>query len=65
MQLQRFIDSLKADLSAVAELGDETTAQAERALERDDELSGGVRRGLVAQFRDRGKVGLERIDESL
>jgi hypothetical protein len=28
MQLQRFIDSLKADLSAVAELGDETTAQA-------------------------------------
>jgi hypothetical protein len=28
MQLQRFIDALKADLSAVAELGDETTANA-------------------------------------
>ena len=28
MQLQRFIDSLKADLTAVAELGDETTADA-------------------------------------
>ena len=28
MQLQRFIDALKADLSAVAELGDERTAQA-------------------------------------
>jgi hypothetical protein len=28
MQLQRFIDALKADLSAVAELGDEATANA-------------------------------------
>ena len=28
MQLQRFIDSLKADLTAVAELGDEATADA-------------------------------------
>jgi len=28
MQLQRFIDALKADLSAVAELGDESTANA-------------------------------------
>src|SRR2546430_13877895 len=28
MQLQRFIDALKADLMAVAELGDETTAAA-------------------------------------
>jgi len=28
MQLQRFVDALKADLSAVAELGDETTANA-------------------------------------
>jgi predicted DNA binding CopG/RHH family protein len=28
MQLQRFIEALKADLSAVAELGDETTADA-------------------------------------
>ena len=28
MQLQRFIDALKADLAAVAELGDETTANA-------------------------------------
>jgi len=28
MQLQRFIDALKADLSAVAALGDETTANA-------------------------------------
>jgi hypothetical protein len=28
MQLQRFVDALKADLTAVAELGDETTADA-------------------------------------
>ena len=28
MQLQRFIDSLKADLTAVAELGDDATADA-------------------------------------
>ena len=28
MQLQRFIDALKADLSAVAELGDESTVEA-------------------------------------
>jgi HicB family len=28
MQLQRFIDALKADLTAVAELGDDTTADA-------------------------------------
>src|SRR6266571_5399465 len=28
MKLQRFIDALKADLSAVAELGDEATADA-------------------------------------
>ena len=40
-------------------------AQAERALERDDELAGGVRRALVPQLRDRHEVGLERIDESL
>src|SRR5919108_6060594 len=28
MQLQRFIDALRADLSAVAELGDESTVEA-------------------------------------
>ena len=28
MQLQRFVDALKADLTAVAELGDESTAEA-------------------------------------
>jgi hypothetical protein len=32
MQLQRFVDSLKADLTAVAELGDEETAEAASRL---------------------------------
>src|SRR6184192_826546 len=51
MQLQRFIDSLKADLTAVAELGDDATADAaglrlldalsEAALELNDKLPSG------------------------
>jgi HicB family len=32
MQLQRFVDSLKADLTAVAELGDDATAEAASRL---------------------------------
>ena len=43
MQLQRFIDSLKADLSAVAELGDETTADAAGRLVVTLQASVGLR----------------------
>src|SRR5438093_13033714 len=43
MQLQRFIDSLKADLSAVAELGDETTAEAAGRLVLTLQASVGLR----------------------
>lgn len=43
MQLQRFIDSLKADLSAVAELGDESTADAAGRLVVTLQASVGMR----------------------
>ena len=43
MQLQRFIDSLKADLSAVAELGDDTTAEAASRLVVSLQASFGLR----------------------
>jgi hypothetical protein len=43
MQLQRFIDSLKADLSAVAELGDDTTAEAAGRLVLTLQASVGLR----------------------
>jgi HicB-like protein involved in pilus formation len=43
MQLQRFIDSLKADLSAVAELGDEATADAAGRLVVTLQASVGLR----------------------
>ena len=43
MQLQRFIDALKADLSAVAELGDETTADAAARLVFSLQASVGMR----------------------
>ncbi|HKD32727.1 MAG TPA: toxin-antitoxin system HicB family antitoxin [Gaiellaceae bacterium] len=43
MQLQRFIDSLKADLNAVAELGDETTADAAGRLVVTLQASVGLR----------------------
>ena len=43
MQLQRFIDSLKADLTAVAELGDETTADAAGRLVVTLQASVGLR----------------------
>jgi hypothetical protein len=43
MQLQRFIDSLKADLSAVAELGDDTTADAAGRLVVTLQASVGMR----------------------
>jgi HicB-like protein involved in pilus formation len=43
MQLQRFIDSLKADLTAVAELGDETTADAAGRLVLTLQASVGLR----------------------
>ena len=43
MQLQRFIDALKADLSAVAELGDETTADAAGRLVISLQASVGLR----------------------
>ena len=43
MQLQRFVDSLKADLTAVAELGDETTADAAGRLVLTLQASVGLR----------------------
>jgi hypothetical protein len=43
VQLQRFIDALKADLSAVAELGDETTADAAGRLVISLQASVGLR----------------------
>ena len=43
MQLQRFIDALKADLTAVAELGDETTADAAGRLVFTLQASVGLR----------------------
>ena len=43
MQLQRFVDSLKADLSAVAELGDEATAEAAGRLVVTLQASVGLR----------------------
>jgi hypothetical protein len=43
MQLQRFIDSLRADLTAVAELGDETTAEAAGRLVLTLQASVGLR----------------------
>jgi hypothetical protein len=43
VQLQRFIDSLKADLTAVAELGDETTADAAGRLVLTLQASVGLR----------------------
>jgi hypothetical protein len=43
VQLQRFIDSLKADLSAVAELGDDTTADVAARLVVTLQASVGMR----------------------
>lgn len=43
MQLQRFIDALKADLTAVAELGDESTADAAGRLVISLQASVGMR----------------------
>jgi hypothetical protein len=43
VQLQRFIDALKADLTAVAELGDETTADAAGRLVLTLQASVGLR----------------------
>jgi hypothetical protein len=43
MQLQRFVDALKADLTAVAELGDETTADAAGRLVISLQASVGLR----------------------
>ena len=43
MQLQRFVEALKADLSAVAELGDETTADAAGRLVISLQASVGLR----------------------
>jgi len=43
MQLQRFIDALKADLTAVAELGDESTATAAGRLVVTLQASVGLR----------------------
>jgi hypothetical protein len=43
MQLQRFIEALKADLSAVAELGDDTTAEAAGRLVLTLQASVGMR----------------------
>jgi HicB family len=43
MQLQRFVDSLKADLTAVAELGDEATADAAGRLVVTLQASVGLR----------------------
>jgi HicB-like protein involved in pilus formation len=43
MQLQRFVDALKADLTAVAELGDDTTADAAGRLVLTLQASIGLR----------------------
>src|SRR3954466_10968451 len=43
MQLQRFVDALKADLTAVAELGDEQTAEAAARLVLTLQAPGGLR----------------------
>jgi len=43
MQLQRFIDALRADLNAVAELGDEATAEAAGRLTLTLQASVGLR----------------------
>src|SRR6185503_3284 len=43
MQLQRFVDALKADLTAVAELGDEATADAAGRLVVTLQASVGLR----------------------
>ena len=43
MELQRFVDALKADLSAVAELGDESTADVAGRLVLTLEASVGLR----------------------
>jgi HicB-like protein involved in pilus formation len=43
MQLQRFVDALKADLTAVAELGDEATADAAGRLVLTLQASVGLR----------------------
>jgi len=43
MQLQRFVDALKADLSAVAELGDESTADVAGRLVLTLQASVGLR----------------------
>jgi hypothetical protein len=43
MQLQRYIDALKADLTAVAELGDESTAEAAGRLVLTLQASVGLR----------------------
>ena len=43
MQLQRFIDALRADLNAVAELGDEQTAEAANRLTLTLQASVGLR----------------------
>src|SRR5512142_1230586 len=43
MQLQRFVDTLKADLTAVAELGDEATAEAAGRLVLTLQASVGLR----------------------
>src|SRR5213075_2422468 len=43
MQLQRFVDSLKADLTAVAELGDDATAEAASRLVVSLQASFGLR----------------------
>jgi hypothetical protein len=43
MQLQKFVEALKADLTAVAELGDETTAEAAGRLVLTLQASVGLR----------------------
>jgi HicB-like protein involved in pilus formation len=43
MQLQRFVDALRADLTAVAELGDESTAEAAGRLVLTLQASVGLR----------------------
>ena len=43
MQLQRFVDALRADLNAVAELGDEATAEAAGRLTLTLQASVGLR----------------------
>src|SRR5437764_13852409 len=43
MQLQRYVDALKADLTAVAELGDDATAEAASRLTLTLQASVGLR----------------------